>query len=79
MKYIEHIKNSLNIIKPGLVVNENESLFESGFLDSFDLVMLLAELEGMIGITIPMDKVTPESFDSVSKINEFLSGLEKVV
>ncbi|HTX35507.1 MAG TPA: phosphopantetheine-binding protein [Bryobacteraceae bacterium] len=51
-----------------------ESLFESGLLDSFTLTDLVAELERQFSIRIPDSDLTPRRFDSVVRIETYLQG-----
>jgi acyl carrier protein len=46
----------------------DESLFDSGALDSFTLPDLVTGLEQEFGVTIPDSDLVPERFDSVNKI-----------
>jgi acyl carrier protein len=51
-----------------------QSLFESGLLDSFTLTDLVAELERQFSIRIPDSDLTPRRFDSVVRIETYLQG-----
>lgn len=53
-------------------VAPDESLFESGVLDSFGLQDLVTELEHVFNVTIPDSDLTPRKFDSVERIEEYL-------
>jgi acyl carrier protein len=53
-------------------VAPDESLFESGVLDSFGLQDLVTELEHVFGITIPDSDLTPRKFDSIERIEDYL-------
>jgi acyl carrier protein len=55
---------------------ENESLFESGALDSFTLPDLVTGLEQEFHVTIPDSDLVPERFDSRRKIEQYLDSLE---
>jgi acyl carrier protein len=57
-----------------LEIQPDESLFESGLLDSFMLVDLIAGIEEEFGIKIPDSDLIPQKFDSVSKIDHYLTG-----
>lgn len=50
----------------------DESLFESGLLDSFSLTDLVAELEAEFKIRIPDCDLNPRKFDSISRIQAYL-------
>jgi acyl carrier protein len=51
-----------------------ESLFESGLLDSFSLTDLVGELERQFGIKIPDSDLTPRKFDTVSRIEAYVAA-----
>jgi acyl carrier protein len=50
----------------------DESLFESGLLDSFTLTDLVAAIESEFSIRIPDSDLTPRKFDSVTRINAYI-------
>jgi acyl carrier protein len=50
----------------------DESLFESGLLDSFSLTDLVAELETEFKIRIPDSDLNPRKFDSINRIQAYL-------
>jgi acyl carrier protein len=66
----------LNIVRQvaGKPVNPapDESLFESGLLDSFSLTDLVTALEVEFKITVPDSDLTPRKFDSVARIQGYL-------
>ncbi len=53
-------------------VAADESLFESGVLDSFGLQDLVTELEHEFGVKIPDSDLTPRKFDSIERIEAYL-------
>lgn len=50
----------------------DESLFDSGLLDSFALPDLISELEKVFGLKIPDSDLTPRKFDSIERIEQYL-------
>ena len=50
----------------------DESLFESGLLDSLSLTDLVAELETEFKIRIPDSDLNPRKFDSINRIQAYL-------
>ena len=52
----------------------DESLFESGLLDSFTLPDLVSELEEEFHISVPDKDLTPRKFDTVERIVEYVAG-----
>lgn len=59
--------------KPAPSDNE-ESLFESGLLDSFALPDLVGALEEAFSISVPDSDLNPRKFDSVARIDAYLSA-----
>jgi acyl carrier protein len=51
-----------------------ESLFESGLLDSFTLTDMVTALESEFSIRVPDSDLTPRKFDSVSRIDAYLQS-----
>jgi acyl carrier protein len=52
----------------------DESLFDSGFLDSFALPDMVAELEREFGIKIPDADLHPRKFESITKIQSYIES-----
>jgi acyl carrier protein len=52
----------------------DESLFDSGFLDSFALPELLSELEREFGIKIPDSDLHPRKFESIARIQSYIES-----
>jgi acyl carrier protein len=52
----------------------DESLFESGLLDSFSLADLVTELEKEFSVKIPDSDLKPRKFDSVERIESYLAS-----
>ena len=51
-----------------------ESLFESGLLDSFSLTDLVGALERDFGIRIPDSDLTPRKFDTIVRIEAYVAS-----
>jgi acyl carrier protein len=62
------ITNILKSSRPELAFEASNDLIEDGLLDSFDIVMLIAELEKEFKISIPGDQILPENFTSIPSI-----------
>lgn len=50
----------------------DESLFDSGVLDSFGLQDLVTELEHIFDVKIPDGDLTPRKFESIERIEQYL-------
>ncbi len=68
----------LNVIRqvsgPGANPEADESLFESGLLDSFALPDMVTGLEVAFGIKIPDSDLNPRKFDSIERIEDYLEN-----
>ena len=53
-------------------LDDDDSLFDSGTMDSIGLMELIERLENEFQIKVEDDEVLPENLDSVSAIAEFL-------
>jgi acyl carrier protein len=53
---------------------EEESLFESGLLDSFALPELVSAIETEFSIQIPDSDLNPRKFDSIARIQSYLAS-----
>ena len=70
-KIIENVKKVAG--KP-LDVSPDESLFESGILDSFTLADLVTALEKEFSLKIPDSDLSPRKVDSVARIEAYLKS-----
>ena len=59
--------------KPALP-DANESLFDSGFLDSFDLPDMVSALEQEFQIKIPDSDLNPRKFESIARIESYVES-----
>ncbi len=57
-----------------LAVGVDESLFESGILDSFALTDMVGALEKEFSISIPDSDLTPRKFDSIVRIEAYIDS-----
>ncbi len=55
-------------------IGTDESLFESGLLDSFGLTDLVTKLEQEFGIRIPDGDLNPRKFETIDKIAEYVEA-----
>jgi len=52
----------------------DQSLFDSGYLDSFALPDMVVELEREFGIKIPDSDLHPRKFESIAKIQSYIES-----
>ena len=62
----------LEEIRPEFDYTESSDFIEDGYLDSFDMVTLVASLEDKFGIVIYGIDIVPENFNSLESIAKLL-------
>lgn len=65
----EKILQILKDIQPDYDFEAGPDFVAKGYLDSFDVVTLVAELEGAFGIAISALDIVPENFASLQSIS----------
>ncbi len=55
-------------------VSDDESLLLSGVLDSVGMIDLIAELERVYDISIGEDEMTPEHYETIRSIQNFVTS-----
>lgn len=71
----EKILEILREINPYEDINEESRLIEDALLDSLTLVVLISEIEEAFNIKIPEDKLQPELFENVPRIEALVNEL----
>ena len=72
----EKIIAILASMKPEHEFTKDTELFASGLLDSFDLLVLVSEVEAQLAISIPGEGLIPENFVSPCVIGEYLKTIQ---
>ena len=73
MDFTQTIRDFLAGLEPrAATVGEDESLLESGILDSMRMLDLLGFLEKTFEIEVEDDELMPDNFDSISAMVRFL-------
>jgi acyl carrier protein len=62
------------VSKKDITPAADESLFESGLLDSFALPDMVTALEKAFSVKIPDSDLSPRKFDSLERIEAYLTG-----
>ena len=62
------------VSKQPVQVGPDESLFDSGLLDSFALPDMVTALELEFGIKVPDSDLTPRKFDSIARIEAYVES-----
>ncbi len=72
---MEKIIEILESIRSDIDFANEEKLIDDGILDSFDIVAVVGELCDEFDITITVDDMEPENFNSVKAIKELVDRL----
>lgn len=62
------------VSKQPVAVSPDESLFDSGILDSFALPDMVTVLEDEFGIKVPDSDLTPRKFESIASIGRYIES-----
>jgi acyl carrier protein len=62
------------VSKQPVNVSPDDSLFDSGLLDSFALPDMVSALEQEFGITVPDSDLTPRKFESIASIERYVES-----
>jgi acyl carrier protein len=63
------------ISKKDLHPAHDESLFDSGIIDSFALADLVSALEKEFSVSVPDSDLNPRKFDTIERIESYLESL----
>ena len=75
MNYKEKVLNILKEVKPTKDLADVTDIIESGYLDSFELMSLIAMLSEAFDIEIDVDEIVPENFNSVDAMAAMVARL----
>lgn len=73
---MERLLEILEGIRPDLDFANETSLVDGGFLDSFDIASIIAELDEEYDITIRVTELKPENFNSAEAIMKMVKRLK---
>jgi acyl carrier protein len=59
-------------------LGENDSLLEMGIVDSTGVLDLVAFVEESFGISVADREITPENFDSIRRLADFIKGKQQM-
>ena len=75
MKIKETLLSILGDLHPEIDFENEDALVTDGVLDSFDIVSLVAEINSEFDITVGIDELEPENFDSVDAMEKLYVNL----
>lgn len=64
-------------IKSDIDYEKEKKLIDDELLDSFDVVAIIGDLSDEFGISISVDEMIPENFNSIEAIHEMVLRLEE--
>ena len=73
----EQVLAILKEIKPTKNLENVTDIIEKGYIDSFELMSLVANLSEKFGIEITIEELIPENFNSVDAISKMVDTLKK--
>lgn len=74
---ILHFLKSQGFLTEKISLKENDSLTETGVIDSIILLQLVDFLESKYKIEIPVEMITPENFDTLAGISQLIMTLKR--
>ena len=69
---MEQIYDILEELRPEFDFRESDNFVEDGYLDSFDIISLVSELEERFEIKIDGLDLIPENFESIESIKKLI-------
>lgn len=73
----EQVLAILKEVKPTKNLENVTEIIEGGYIDSFELMSLVVNLNEKFGVEITFDKLIPENFNSVSAIAAMIDSMKK--
>lgn len=77
MSIKEEVMNILKEIKPTKDLSSTNDIIEGGYIDSFELMLLITTLGEKFGIEIGVDDIVPENFNSIDCIVNMVEKLQR--
>ena len=72
---MERLLEVLSECCPDVDFDVEKELITGKVIDSVDLVAVVSDIEDEFGISIPMEELVPENFDSIEAIWEMIQRL----
>lgn len=74
---MEELLRILNDIQPDVDFTAEKNLVDDGVIDSFDVVMIVPEINESFNVNIPIAEINPENFSSAESIMALIERLQK--
>ena len=72
---MEALLNILTELHPEVDFSTETGLIDNKVLDSFDIVTLVAEIDGEFDVQIPAEELIPENFNSAAALYALIEKL----
>lgn len=72
---MQALLNILSELHPEVDFTAANNLIDGKILDSFDIVTLVAEIDGEYDVQIPAEELTPENFNSANALFALIQRL----
>jgi len=73
---MEKLLEILSDVRPDVDFTQTKDLIDDGILDSFDIVMLVGEINEAFDISIGVENLVPENFNSVEAMMRLITRLQ---
>lgn len=73
---MDELMSILSGVRPDVAFDREERLMDGGILDSLDIVMLVGELNEAFDVSISVDELLPENFNSAQAIYALIRRLQ---
>ena len=74
---MEKLYTLLEEIRPDVDFRNITTLVTDGFIDSFDIVSIIASIEDEFAVEIPVDSMVAENLESAAAIMNLVNGVKK--
>ena len=74
---MEKLYTLLEEIRPDVDFRNITTLVTDGFIDSFDIVSIIASIEDEFAVEIPVDSMVAENFERAAAIMNLVNGVKK--
>ena len=74
---MEKLLELLKSIRPDIDFENETSLIDDGYLDSFDVVSIISAIDDEFGVQIRINELDPENFNSMDAIWSLIMKLKK--
>ena len=73
---MEKLLELLKGIRPDIDFENETALIDDGYLDSFDVVSIISEIDDVFGVQIRINELDPENFNSAEAIWNLVQTLQ---